>query len=157
MWKNVSSQSCVRCMLYHNSYNIYKNNHFSVTYSHLCSAFVMHLIEFSFSCISIASPSSSQARTEYLRRKSRAALQAAGERRDDDDEDDGRSGGSAALEHLNLFPLEESSEKKGNEEYLREKKEEKVIMSLLSSHLSDLVYFNASDYDLILLLYTTDI
>jgi len=44
--------------------------------------------------------------------------------RDGDDADDKRTGGS--LEHLNLFPLEESSEKKGNEEYLREKKEEKV-------------------------------
>lgn len=31
------------------------------------------------------------------------------------------------MEHLNLFPLEESSEKKGNEEYLKEKKEEKVM------------------------------
>ncbi|KAM6909941.1 leukocyte receptor cluster member 1 [Xenentodon cancila] len=61
-----------------------------------------------------------EARTEYLRRKSRAALQSAGESRDHDDE---LSGGSR--EHLNLFPLEESSEKKGNEEYLREKKEEK--------------------------------
>lgn len=61
-----------------------------------------------------------EARTEYLRRKARAALQSAGEGRDDGDE---RSQGS--LEHLNLFPLEESSEKKGNEEYLREKKEEK--------------------------------
>ncbi|XP_072250260.1 leukocyte receptor cluster member 1 [Leuresthes tenuis] len=65
-----------------------------------------------------------EARTEYLRRKARAALQSAGVGRDgDDDVDDKRSGGT--LEHLNLFPLEESSEKKGNEEYLREKKEEK--------------------------------
>lgn len=32
------------------------------------------------------------------------------------------------MEHLNLFPLEESSEKKGNEEYLKEKKEEKVFI-----------------------------
>ncbi|XP_026227663.1 leukocyte receptor cluster member 1 [Anabas testudineus] len=62
-----------------------------------------------------------EARTEYLRRKARAALQSAGEGRDDDEQ----SGGSGALEHLNLFPLEESSEKKGNEEYLKEKKEEK--------------------------------
>ena len=68
--------------------------------------------------------SSIQARTEYLRRKARAALQSAGVGRDGDDADDKRTGGS--LEHLNLFPLEESSEKKGNEEYLREKKEEKV-------------------------------
>ncbi|XP_008300603.1 leukocyte receptor cluster member 1 [Stegastes partitus] len=66
-----------------------------------------------------------EARTEYLRRKSRAALQAAGGGPRDDEEEDERSGGSGALQHLNLFPLEESSEKKGNEEYLQEKKEEK--------------------------------
>ncbi|KAM4580854.1 leukocyte receptor cluster member 1 isoform 1-T2 [Odontesthes bonariensis] len=66
-----------------------------------------------------------EARTEYLRRKARAALPSAGGGRDggDDDVDDKRTGG--ILEHLNLFPLEESSDKKGNEEYLREKKEEK--------------------------------
>ncbi|KAM9724138.1 leukocyte receptor cluster member 1 [Menidia menidia] len=63
-----------------------------------------------------------EARTEYLRRKARAALPSAGERKDDDGNDE-PSGTS--LEHLNLFPLEESSEKKGNEEYLKEKKEEK--------------------------------
>ncbi|XP_074538765.1 leukocyte receptor cluster member 1 [Halichoeres trimaculatus] len=63
-----------------------------------------------------------EARTEYLRRKSRAALQT-GEGQYDEDE--GQSRGSKALEHLNLFPLEESSEKKGNEEYLKEKKDEK--------------------------------
>lgn len=63
-----------------------------------------------------------EARTEYLRRKSRAALQSEGTVREDDDEP---SGGSGVLEHLNLFPLEESSEKKGNEEYLKEKKDEK--------------------------------
>ncbi|MED6276991.1 hypothetical protein CHARACLAT_008641 [Characodon lateralis] len=61
-----------------------------------------------------------EARTEYLRRKAQAALQSAGARGDDDGEPSG-----ASLEHLNLFPLEDSSEKKGNEEYLREKKEEK--------------------------------
>lgn len=61
-----------------------------------------------------------EARTEYLRRKSRAALQSEGVKRDDDEEQSGTS-----LDHLNLFPLEEASEKKGNEEYLREKKEEK--------------------------------
>lgn len=60
-----------------------------------------------------------QARTEYLRRKARAALQ-------DGRGDAESTAGSAALEHLNLFPLEESSEKKGNEEYLKEKKDEKV-------------------------------
>lgn len=64
-----------------------------------------------------------EARTEYLRRKARAALQPAGEGRDDDDDE--RSGGSGALEHLNLFPLEDSSQKKGNEEYLKEKQDEK--------------------------------
>uniref|UniRef100_UPI0037E7E90B leukocyte receptor cluster member 1 n=1 Tax=Semicossyphus pulcher TaxID=241346 RepID=UPI0037E7E90B len=66
-----------------------------------------------------------EARTEYLRRKSRAALQSEGGTKDEDDDDEGRSRGSGALEHLNLFPLEESSEKKGNEEYLKEKKDEK--------------------------------
>lgn len=30
------------------------------------------------------------------------------------------------MEHLNLFPLEESSEKKGNAEYLKDQKDEKV-------------------------------
>ncbi|CAJ1062390.1 leukocyte receptor cluster member 1 [Xyrichtys novacula] len=63
-----------------------------------------------------------EARTEYLRRKSRAALQSEGGQYD---EDEGQSRGSGTLEHLNLFPLEESSEKKGNEEYLKEKKDEK--------------------------------
>ncbi|XP_029959647.1 leukocyte receptor cluster member 1 [Salarias fasciatus] len=63
-----------------------------------------------------------EARTEYLRRKARAALPSAGEGRDEDNDDEKPSG---ALEHLNLFPLEESSEKKGNEEYLKEKREEK--------------------------------
>lgn len=72
--------------------------------------------------------SSPQARTEYLRRKSRAALQSEGGQRD---EDEGQSRGNKALEHLNLFPLEESSEKKGNEEYLKEKKDEKVIVHTL--------------------------
>ncbi|XP_073341655.1 leukocyte receptor cluster member 1 [Pagrus major] len=64
-----------------------------------------------------------EARTEYLRRKARAALQSEGGRSDDHEEE--QRGGSGALEHLNLFPLEESSEKKGNEEYLKEKKDEK--------------------------------
>uniref|UniRef100_G3PC29 Leukocyte receptor cluster (LRC) member 1 n=1 Tax=Gasterosteus aculeatus TaxID=69293 RepID=G3PC29_GASAC len=67
-----------------------------------------------------------EARTEFLRKKSRAALHSAGEQRDEEADDDGdkQSGGSRALEHLNLFPLEESSEKKGNEEYLKDKKDE---------------------------------
>lgn len=80
-----------------------------------------------------------QARTEYLRRKARAALQPTGGSRDDGDEEQG--GGSGALEHLNLFPLEESSEKKGNEEYLREKKEEKVSVLLLLSVFSFTLFF----------------
>lgn len=48
------------------------------------------------------------------------ALEQTGERRDE--------GGKSAVteEHLNLFTLEDSSEKKGNAEYHREKKEEKV-------------------------------
>lgn len=73
---------------------------------------------------------SPQARTEYLRRKARAALQSEGGTKDEDDDE--RSGRSGALEHLNLFPLEESSEKKGNEEYLKEKKDEKVMVLLIS-------------------------
>ncbi|CAF97898.1 unnamed protein product, partial [Tetraodon nigroviridis] len=60
-----------------------------------------------------------EARTEFLRRKARSALQ------DGTADDAEPTAGSAALEHLNLFPLEESSEKKGNEEYLKEKKDEK--------------------------------
>lgn len=77
--------------------------------------------------------SSPQARTEFLRKKSRAALHSAGEQRDEEADDDGdkQSGGSRALEHLNLFPLEESSEKKGNEEYLKDKKDEQVRVLLL--------------------------
>ncbi|XP_019948657.1 leukocyte receptor cluster member 1 [Paralichthys olivaceus] len=64
-----------------------------------------------------------EARTEYLRRKSRAALESEGVRTED--VGDEQSGGSGVLEHLNLFPLEDSSEKKGNEEYLKEKQDEK--------------------------------
>lgn len=71
-----------------------------------------------------------QARTEYLRKKSRAALESAGISTDGGDE---QSGSSGALDHLNLFPIEESSEKKGNEEYLKEKKEEKVMVLLVLS------------------------
>ncbi|KAM8826026.1 leukocyte receptor cluster member 1 [Synchiropus picturatus] len=63
-----------------------------------------------------------EARTEYLRKKARIALQAAGET--EGVEEAGPSQKNGELEHLNLFPLEESSEKKGNEEYLKEKKEE---------------------------------
>lgn len=37
------------------------------------------------------------------------------------------------MEHLNLFPLEESDLKKGNEEYLKEKKDEKVLLLLFTS------------------------
>lgn len=66
-----------------------------------------------------------EARTEYLRRKARGALEAAGVTRNEDAEESGASRANDANEHLNLFPLDESNEKKGNEEYLREKKEEK--------------------------------
>ncbi|KAI4896902.1 hypothetical protein NFI96_031613, partial [Prochilodus magdalenae] len=62
-----------------------------------------------------------EARTEYLRKKSRVAL----EQRGGYSEEGEQSGGSGGIEHLNLFPLEESSEKKGNAEYLQEKREEK--------------------------------
>lgn len=72
-----------------------------------------------------------QARTEYLRNKSRSALQLEQGRTTEGtiapgSKDVESSGPSGILEHLNLFPLEESSEKKGNEEYLEEKKAEKV-------------------------------
>ncbi|XP_028325615.1 leukocyte receptor cluster member 1 [Gouania willdenowi] len=61
-----------------------------------------------------------EARTEFLRRKARDALPSTeGGGNDDSDQQSG------VLEHLNLFPLEEASEKKGNEDYLKEKKEEK--------------------------------
>ncbi|XP_028837180.1 leukocyte receptor cluster member 1 [Denticeps clupeoides] len=62
-----------------------------------------------------------EARTQFLRNKSRAALQQQGACR----EDEKAAEGGGIIEHLNLFPLEESTEKKGNEEYLKEKKEEK--------------------------------
>ena len=70
-----------------------------------------------------------QARTNYLRRKSRAALEQAGVKTEEEEKGVGSAG---VFEHLNLFPLEESSEKKGNAEYLKEKKEETVTTS---SHL----------------------
>ncbi|XP_036444574.1 leukocyte receptor cluster member 1 [Colossoma macropomum] len=62
-----------------------------------------------------------EARTEYLRKKSRTALEQRGGYKEEGEQ----SGGSGGIEHLNLFPLEESSEKKGNAEYLKEKREEK--------------------------------
>ncbi|XP_010883160.2 leukocyte receptor cluster member 1 [Esox lucius] len=62
-----------------------------------------------------------EARTEYLRQKSRAALQLSGGWSDGERGE----GNTGVVEHLNLFPLEESAEKKGNEEYLKEKKDEK--------------------------------
>ncbi|XP_061531663.1 leukocyte receptor cluster member 1 [Phyllopteryx taeniolatus] len=61
-----------------------------------------------------------EARTEFLRRKARAAVQSEGG--GNQEVNDGEQSG--ALEHLNLFPIEESVEKKDNEEYLKEKKEE---------------------------------
>lgn len=66
-----------------------------------------------------------QARTEYLRKKAQAALQQTGKWTEDGETAE-TSRGAREIEHLNLFPLEDSSEKKGNAEYLREKKEEKV-------------------------------
>ncbi|XP_051720280.1 leukocyte receptor cluster member 1 [Ctenopharyngodon idella] len=65
-----------------------------------------------------------EARTEYLRKKSRAALQQTGEWTEDGEAAAETSRGAREIEHLNLFPLEDSSEKKGNAEYLKEKKEE---------------------------------
>lgn len=65
-----------------------------------------------------------EARTEYLRKKSRAALQETGEWTEDGEAAE-TSRGAREIEHLNLFPLEDSSEKKGNAEYLKEKQEEK--------------------------------
>lgn len=55
------------------------------------------------------------------------------------------------MEHLNLFPLEESSLKKGNEEYLQEKKDEKVLLPLFMS----LVCFPVSEACQTLLLLST--
>ncbi|XP_061676049.1 leukocyte receptor cluster member 1 [Syngnathoides biaculeatus] len=62
-----------------------------------------------------------EARTEFLRRKARAAVQSEGGGNLEVNNDDQ----TGASEHLNLFPVEESVEKKDNEEYLKEKKEEK--------------------------------
>ncbi|XP_061119490.1 leukocyte receptor cluster member 1 [Conger conger] len=68
-----------------------------------------------------------EARTAYLRRKSQAAHCGQGL-------EAGLEGGLEAVEedqpavvekHLNLFPVEEAGEKKGNEEYLKEKRDEK--------------------------------
>jgi len=69
-----------------------------------------------------------QARTEYLRKKSQAGLKQTGEWTEDGEVAE-TSRGAREIEHLNLFPLEDSSEKKGNAEYLQEKKEEKVCIS----------------------------
>lgn len=74
-------------------------------------------------------PAPFQARTEYLRKKARGTLQSAS----GGDEGDGAKGEIEAVEHLNLFPLEESDLKKGNEEYLKEKKDEKVLLPLFMS------------------------
>ncbi|XP_051576927.1 leukocyte receptor cluster member 1 [Myxocyprinus asiaticus] len=65
-----------------------------------------------------------ETRTEYLRKKAREALQQTGEWREDEETAE-TSRGAREIEHLNLFPLEDSAEKKGNVEYLKEKKEEK--------------------------------
>lgn len=63
-----------------------------------------------------------EARTEFLRQKSRVSLQQTDGWRDQAEKSDDKG---AVTEHLNLFPLEESAEKKGNEEYLKDKKDEK--------------------------------
>uniref|UniRef100_A0A8C1LD85 Leukocyte receptor cluster (LRC) member 1 n=1 Tax=Cyprinus carpio TaxID=7962 RepID=A0A8C1LD85_CYPCA len=65
-----------------------------------------------------------EARTEYLRKKSQAALQQTAKGTEDGETAE-TSRGAREIEHLNLFPLEDSSEKKGNADYLKEKKEEK--------------------------------
>ncbi|KAJ8005095.1 hypothetical protein DPEC_G00143090 [Dallia pectoralis] len=66
-----------------------------------------------------------EARTEYLRQKSRAALQLTGGLSDGEGGEKGEKGSTGVVEHLNLFPLEDSAEKKGNAEYLKEKNDEK--------------------------------
>lgn len=90
-----------------------------------------------------------QARTEYLRKKARGALQSAC----GGDEGDGGKGEIEAVEHLNLFPVEESDLKKGNEEYLKEKKDEKVLLPLFRS----LVWLSGSKASQTLLLLSTTV
>ncbi|KAL2084899.1 hypothetical protein ACEWY4_020417 [Coilia grayii] len=63
-----------------------------------------------------------EARTQFLRNKSRAALEQSGVASEDVTEG---GEGRAAQELFNLFPLEDGASKKGNEEYQKEKKEEK--------------------------------
>ncbi|XP_064153828.1 leukocyte receptor cluster member 1 [Anguilla rostrata] len=60
-----------------------------------------------------------EARTAYLRRKSQAAR--CGQELEAEEEELPAIG----EKHLNLFPVEEAGEKRGNEEYLKEKKDEK--------------------------------
>ncbi|KAJ8289955.1 hypothetical protein GJAV_G00007130 [Gymnothorax javanicus] len=60
-----------------------------------------------------------EARTAYLRRKSQAARNGQGlEAVEEERLEIGK-------EHLNLFPVEEAGEKRGNEDYLKEKRDEK--------------------------------
>lgn len=63
-----------------------------------------------------------QARTAYLRRKSQAARCGQGLEAGEEEQP------AIGEKHLNLFPVEEAGEKKGNEEYLKEKKDEKVTL-----------------------------
>ncbi|KAI7806523.1 leukocyte receptor cluster member 1 [Triplophysa rosa] len=63
-----------------------------------------------------------EARTDYLRKKARGALP---HEETEDEETAQTSRGAREIEHLNLFPIEDSAEKKGNAEYLKEKKEDK--------------------------------
>ncbi|XP_046897296.1 leukocyte receptor cluster member 1 [Hypomesus transpacificus] len=62
-----------------------------------------------------------EARTQFLRQKSRASLQQTDGWKDQGEKSDA---GREVIEHLNLFPLEDSAEKKGNEDYLKDKKDE---------------------------------
>lgn len=82
-----------------------------------------------------------QTRTEYLRKKSQASLQQTGKWTEDGEMAETSRGGQE-IEHLNLFPLEDSSEKKGNAEYLKEKKEEKVLQKRLNTSLLTLLRVN---------------
>lgn len=90
-----------------------------------------------------------QARTEYLRKKARGALQSAS----GGEEGDGGKGEIEAVEHLNLFPLEESDLKKGNEDYLKEKKDEKVLLP----HFTSLFRLSGSEANQTLLFLSTTV
>ncbi|KAJ8392820.1 hypothetical protein AAFF_G00070240 [Aldrovandia affinis] len=65
-----------------------------------------------------------EARTAYLRKKSRSAC-GEGLEAGEDEQPAIREQLSIGEKHLNLFPVEEAGEKRGNEEYLKEKNDEK--------------------------------